>query len=203
MHRRHACCWLETTAALSALSRHIGREEEPGAPPNETDSQLAATARGRTVQALVTVLLGPAVDSSRFKEASLLGLVSGLMVSHAGAAALTPLVQQLLPPTEPAEQQAAGLEPTAEPELPQESEVFQARVLALRKCCAHLGCPFVSVGSDSSSGADGSPLVPRGGKKCAGCLTVRFCCTDCARAAWPTHKRACRALAAQRAKEAA
>jgi hypothetical protein len=28
-------------------------------------------------------------------------------------------------------------------------------------------------------------------RKCQGCDTVSYCSTDCQRAAWPTHKRAC------------
>ena len=34
-----------------------------------------------------------------------------------------------------------------------------------------------------------------GAKRCNRCKVVRFCCAECAAAAWPTHKAACNATA--------
>jgi hypothetical protein len=55
--------------------------------------------------------------------------------------------------------------------------------------CAHLGCTNMA----------GSSEAELKGLLCVGCMTVRYCCAQCARADWAQHKPACKLLAAERA----
>eukprot|EP00887_Chlorella_sp_A99_P006087 scaffold22.g6087.t1 len=70
----------------------------------------------------------------------------------------------------------------------EEEALRQVRALALRRC-AHLDCPTLTGASEADVQS----------KLCSGCRAVRFCLRACSVAAWPQHRRACRALAAQRA----
>jgi hypothetical protein len=66
----------------------------------------------------------------------------------------------------------------------------QERALATRSC-ASLACTNLAGDSETSVK----------GRRCAGCVTVRYCCTECAAADWRRHRPACRLLAAMRAQQ--
>ncbi|KAL4425379.1 hypothetical protein ABPG75_009395 [Micractinium tetrahymenae] len=219
-NRRCACFALEVTAALAALQPYTAAPTEDDAPNVPAEWFASRAARARTLR-MLAVCRGADADAcsaSPVEEAALLQEVAaGYMVGPGSAALLAPLLQRLLPPLEPQEElpaagsgaaaageqaagcsSAAGSEAAALLPLPLEAAIFQARALATRRCCAHLGCPFISAGS-----TDDITAPPKAGKKCAACMALRFCGKACARAAWPAHRAACHALAAERAAAAA
>jgi hypothetical protein len=68
-----------------------------------------------------------------------------------------------------------------EPQL----QVRRARALAERRC-ANLRCTNLAGASEAEVK----------GRKCAGCITVRYCCEACNRQDWRQHRAACRLLRA-------
>jgi hypothetical protein len=71
----------------------------------------------------------------------------------------------------------------------QRSWLLQREAALATRPCAHLGCTNMA----------GSSEAELKGLLCAGCMAVRYCGAQCARADWAQHKPACRLVAAERA----
>jgi len=74
-----------------------------------------------------------------------------------------------------------------------EEAVLIAKALGEARRCGYLGCTNLAGISDREVRA----------RRCSGCVTVRFCSTECTKAAWRSHRTACRALAAAAPAQAA
>ena len=89
-----------------------------------------------------------------------------------------------------AEQLAELPPPRGAPGSPEERQLLLEREAALAtRACGSLACIDLRGASEAA--------LPRG-RKCSGCATLRFCDEACSKAAWRSHKAACRVLAAQR-----
>eukprot|EP00887_Chlorella_sp_A99_P005508 scaffold1.g5508.t1 len=121
-------------------------------------------------------------------KATLLGAAA--LTLGAAAQALAPICGRQPEQQECAERELlAGLAVVAGQEMGnmEEGALRIAEGLAELRC-ANLTCPH---------------LPGQRGRLCSGCKLVRFCCPECSKQAWPTHKLACRLLAARRAEAAA
>jgi len=71
--------------------------------------------------------------------------------------------------------------------------VTSARALGEARRCGHLGCTNLAGISDTDVRVE----------RCSGCHTVRFCGAECSKAAWRSHRAACRELQAAAAEAVA
>lgn len=186
-------------AAAAAAAVHLA--EAVGAAAQRAAGELiAATALGydlsnheflRLVKAasrLCAAVLGAGALSSPPPDARLLGAAA--LTLGAAAQALAPICGRQPEQQECAERELlAGLAVVAGQEMGnmEEGALRIAEGLAELRC-ANLTCPH---------------LPGQRGRLCSGCKLVRFCCPECSKQAWPTHKLACRLLAARRAEAAA
>ena len=104
--------------------------------------------------------------------------------AHQAAAATMPQLAELLTAAAERCPPAGAPAPKPEPALPPELALQRERALTARPSCANPRCPNLE--------------APAKGMRCSGCAVARYCGEACSRAAWRTHKLACRQWGQQR-----